>query len=160
MKDNLELSSHEEFFVSTMEAVNALRQDSFRMASVQSHERDVDLDGIVDWFELDVDVPLYQDEQIKSVQAVAFFDYSLQQRVLLEMEAVAHVSVDSHLGLSGYDTEGDLMFRQANPLGIRGYMSSLYKEETPLVKTDSAAVNDASNSNIGDVLARYRSRDA
>lgn len=149
-----------EIFVSSMETINALRHDSFRMASIQSHEEDADIDGLNDWFTLEVDVPLNDDEQIKSMQTVAFFNYRLQKRVQLEMEAVAYTSVDSVFPMSGYDTEGVLVFRQTNPLGVRGYSSTLYRDETPLVDTESAvAVHRVSNSNVGDILKRYRKRD-
>lgn len=148
-----------EIFVSNLDAINMLRHDTSRMAIIQSHEEDSNLDGIIDWFELDINVPLNPDEQIKSMQTVAFFDYQLQKRVKLEMESMAYISVDSDLPLSGYDTEGDLMFRQTNPLGVRGYKSILYKDATPLVQTDSSAAYHASNSNIRDVLSRYRTRD-
>lgn len=145
----------DEIFVSTLDAANELRHDSFRMANVQSREGDRDLDGFVDWFELEIGVPLNEGEQVKSMQAVAFFDYQLNKRVKFGMESIAYASVDSAVPLSGYDTEGDLLFRQASPLGVRGYKSTLYADETPLVRTDSQS---ASNSNIGDILSRYRIR--
>ena len=147
-----------EIYVSTLDTVNALRPDTFRMAAVQSYEEDTDLDGIIDWFQLKVDVPLNDDEKVMSMQTVAFFEYQLDQRVKLQMESAAYTSVDSNLPLSGYDTEGDLIFRQVHPLGVRGYKSTLYEEETPLVKLNSE-VYHVSNSNIGDILAKYRTRD-
>jgi transmembrane protein 231 len=150
--------SRKEIFVSSIDPVNELRYDTFRMAKIQSNEEDTDLDGKMDWFELEVDVPLNDNEQIKSMQAIAFFNVELSTRVKLEMESVASVSVDSNLPLSGYDTVGNLMFRQSNPLGVRGYKSTLYIDETPLVRTDSE-VYRTSNSNIGDVLSRYRTRE-
>jgi len=146
-----------EIYVSTIDSVNALRHDTFRMSKIQSKEVDSNLDGIVDWFELEVDIPLMEDEEVKSMQALAFFDYQLKHRVKIGMESMAYVSIDSSLPLSGYDTEGDLIFRQRNPLGSRGYLSkTLYANETPLVRTD---MYRASNSNVGDILSRYRSRD-
>ena len=80
------------------------------------------------------------------------------KRVKLEMESVAYVLVDSNLSLSCYDTECDLLFRQIQPLGIWGYKSTLYADETPLARTDSKA-HRASNSNVRDVLTRYGKRD-
>lgn len=144
-----------EIFVSTFNDANELRHDTFRMANIQSHEGDQDLDGIFDWFDLEVKVPLHEGEEVKSMQAIAFFDYQLTKRVKLGMESIAYASVDSAVPLSGYDTEGDLLFRQASPLEVRGYKSTLYVNETPLVRSDSQL---ASNSNIGDILSRFRIR--
>ncbi|KAL7485433.1 hypothetical protein ACHAW6_011032 [Cyclotella cf. meneghiniana] len=148
-----------EIFVSTVDAVNFLRHDSFRMASIQFHNEDMNIDGMADWFTLEVDVPLNEDERVKSMQVLAFFNFRLKRRVKLDMETIVHSSVASDLPMSGYDTEGAFLFRQANPLGIRDYSSQLYANETPLVNTESEAVHRVSNSNVGDILARYRKRD-
>jgi transmembrane protein 231 len=148
-----------EIFVSNLDAINMLRHETSRMANIQSHEADANLDGTNDYFDLEINVPLNPDEQIKRMQTIAFFDYQLKKRVKLEMESLAYVSVDSDLPLSGYDTEGEFMFRQTNPLGVRHYKSILYKDDTPLVRTDSPAAFHASNSNIRDILSRYRVRD-
>ena len=149
-----------EIYVSTLDALNALRHDTFRMGSIQSYEGDINLDGRIDSFELNINVPLNPGEQIVSMQTVAFFNYQLKQNVQLQMESVAYTSIDSSNGpLSGYDVEGDLIFRQDHPLGVREYQSILYEEETPLVPLNSNMLYDVSNSNIGEILTKYRRRE-
>ena len=147
-----------EIFVSTMDSLNVHRPESYRMANVKFHEHDDDLDGKFDSFTLEADVPLTGDEQIHAMQAVLFFDYRMQARVKFDMESVAYTSFESGLPLSGYDTRGSLELRQTNPLGIRGYFSELYSEETPLVDTTAEAATRTSESNIASLIEKYRER--
>ena len=139
-----------EIFVSNQESLADHRPESYRAANIEFNENDNYLDGRVDSFTLEAEVPLGEDEQVVGMQAVLFFNYRLQDRVKLDTESVAHVSFVSGLPLSGYDSRGTLELRQAKPLGIRDYSSTLYAEDTPLVK-DSAA-------NISQIMEKYRER--
>ena len=143
-------SQTKEIFVSNQESVAAQRIESYRAANIEFNENDIDLDGRLDSFTLEADVPLGEDEQVVGMQAVLFFNYKLEDRVKFDTESVAHISFGSGLPLSGYDSKGTLELRQAKPLGIRDYSSTLYAEETPLV-------ND-STSNIDQILEKYRER--
>jgi hypothetical protein len=148
-----------EIFVSNIDSLNVLRPETYRLASIQFQEDDIDRDGKFDSFTLESDVPLYPDEQIQSMQALLFFKYRLQKRVKLDMESIAYTSAESVLPMSGFDSKGSLMLRQSNPLGVRGYTSTLYAEETPLIDTiDSLATNRIKASNVNHVLEKYRAR--
>lgn len=149
-----------EIFTSTMDYLNVLRPESHRSASIQSHENDVNLDGKFDSFTLEANVPLAADEVIHSVQALLFFNLRLHKRVKLDMESLAYTSVNSVAPIDGFDSKGSLMLRQMNPLGIRSYLSTLYAEDSPLLGlTDATSTRRVTNSNIGNVLQKYRDRD-
>lgn len=149
-----------EIFVSTMDSLNALRPETFRMASVQFHEEDVDLDGKVDFVTLEASVPIAADEEIHGMQALLFFNFRLQKRVKLEMESVAYTSIESGAPIGGFNSKGSLMLRQTNPLGIRNYSSFLYAKDTPLVGIfDTPSARRITDSNISRVLKKYRDRD-
>ena len=151
-----------EIFFSTIDSLNVLRPESYRMANVKFHEDDADLDGIFDSFTLEADVPLTEGEQVMSMQAVTFFNFRLQQRVKFDMESAAYTSFESGIPVSGFDTNGSLMLRQRNPLGIRDYVSALYADETPLVDITDRNAQSAkrtTDSNIGHILEKYRKRD-
>lgn len=149
-----------EIFVSTMDPLNVLRPETFRMASVNFHEEDADLDGVFDSFTLDAAVPLVGDEQIMSIQALVFFDFRLQKRVKFDMESIAYTSSDSGLPMSGFDTNGYLALRQTNPLGVRNYFSTLYADKTPLVDVIEPPSNTRiTDANVGNILKKYRERD-
>ena len=139
-----------EIFLSNQEALNVQRPESYRAANVEFNENDFDLDGRFDSFTLEADVPLGEDEQVVGMQAALFFNYKLHDSVKLETETIAHATYDSGLPLASYDSKGTLELRQAKPLGIRDYSSTLYAEETPLV-------NDSST-NINQILEKYRER--
>ena len=149
-----------EIFVSTLDSLNVLRPESYRPANVEVHENDTNLDNKFDSFTLEAEVPLGEDEQIQSMQALVFFDYKIQSRVKFDMESVAYTSFESGLPISGYDTKGALELRQTNPLGIRDYSSTLYADETPLVDIfDSPSVNNRLvDSNVARVLNKHRER--
>jgi len=143
-------SRTKEIFISNQDHLTIQRTESYRVANIEFIEDDNDLDGRFDSFRLEANVPLSGDEQVVGMQAVLFFNYKLQDRVKFDTESVAHVSFDSGLPLAEYDSKGTLELRQAKPLGIRDYSSTLYAEDTPLVK-DSAA-------NINQILKKYRER--
>ena len=134
-----------EIFVSNQESVAVQRTESYRAANIEFNENDR-----FDSFTLEAEVPLGEDEQVVGMQAVLFFNYKLQDRVKLETESVAYTTFGSSLPLSGYDSRGTLELRQAKPLGIRDYSSTLYAEETPLVNDSTA--------NIDQILEKYRER--
>jgi hypothetical protein len=149
-----------EIFVSTMDSLNVLRPESHRMASVQFHEDDVDLDGKFESFTLEANVPIGADEDIHSMQALLFFNFRLEKRVKMDMESVAYTSVESGAPIGGFNSAGSLMLRQKNPLGIRSYFSNLYAEDTPLVGIiDAPSARRVTDSNIGRVLEKYRERE-
>ena len=148
-----------EIFVSTIDSLNVMRPESYRMANVQFHEEDDDLDGKFDSFQLEADVPLAVDERVHGMQAVLFFGYRMQRRVKFDMESVAYTSFESGQPLSGCDTRGSLELRQTKPLGIRGYFSELYSEQTPLVDTTTEGAPRAPESSIvASILEQYRER--
>ncbi len=149
-----------EIFVSTMDSLNVLRPESFRMASVQFHEEDIDLDGRIDFITLETNVPIAADEEIHGMKVLLFFNFRLQKRVKLEMETVAYTSIESGAPIGGFNSKGSLMLRQANPLGIRNYSSFLYAKDTPLVGIfDTPSARRITDSNINRVLKNYRERD-
>ena len=148
-----------DIFVSNIDSLNVLRPETFRLASIQFHEDDIDRDGKFDSLTLEADVPLYPDEQIQSMQVLLFFNFRLQKRVKLDMESLAYTSVESSLPIGGYDSAGTFMLRQSKPLGIRAYFSTLYAAETPLIDTDDLHANNRiMDCNIGNILEKYRSR--
>ncbi len=149
-----------EIFVSTMDSINVLRPESHRMASVQFHEDDVNLDGKIESFTLETNVPIAADEDINSMQALLFFNFRLEKRVKIDMESVAYTSVESGAPIGGFNSAGSLVLRQKKPLGIRSYFSNLYAEDSPLVGTiDTFPTRRITDSNIGSVLKKYRDRD-
>mmetsp|Transcript_9400 Transcript_9400/g.19820 ORF Transcript_9400/g.19820 Transcript_9400/m.19820 type:complete len:328 (-) Transcript_9400:306-1289(-) len=149
-----------EIFVSTMDSLNVLRPETYRMANVMFHEDDADLDGMFDSFTLDATVPLAKDEKIMSMQALLFFNFRLQKRVKFDMESVAYTSFDSGIPISRFDTTGSLMLRQTSPFGVRKYFSALYTEDTPLVDViELSSTNRITDANIGNILEEYRERD-
>ena len=139
-----------EIFVSNLDSLNVLRPGSYRSAIISVNDEDQDLDEKVDSFTLEADVPIGEDEQIQSMQAMLFFNYKLDDRVKFDMESIAYTSVDSS-NLISFDTSGTLVLRQSNPLGIRDSSSTLYEEETPLLDNNGLT-------SIDDILKTYRDR--
>ena len=139
-----------EIFVSNLDSLNVFRPESYRSAVISVNEEDQDLDEKFVSFTLEAEVPIGEDEQIQSMQAMLFFNYKLDDRVKFDMESIAYTSVDSS-SLSSFDTSGTLVLRQANPLGIRDSSSTLYGDETPLL-------DNTGLTSIDDILKTYRDR--
>ena len=66
---------------STEPAVNALANQQFRPAMIMANPTDDNGDARPDKFNITVDFPLSRTETVVGVQAIAFFDYELQDRV-------------------------------------------------------------------------------
>ena len=149
-----------ELYYSTMHNVNELRPESFRVAAVTSREADDDSDGLVDRLILKFALPI-KDERVYGVQALIFLNYRLQNHVKVDMESLAYVHHDAGLPASSYSSRGDLMLRQNMPMNVEQEFTALYSNDDLLgMDMNEAAIGiSARNSNIMNILERYKSRD-
>jgi hypothetical protein len=107
-----------EIFYSTIDELNTFRLESFRAASVRSLEvDDKNFDGLNERIELNFELPI-QNEQIFSVEAVAFVSYELQSHAKVHTEGLAYIQHSSGLPASEYFSRGDIVLSQNVPVRI------------------------------------------
>lgn len=145
-----------EIFYSTIRSVNAMKSENLRMASVKAREVDQDLDGVMDRFYLDAQLPLQEGEQIYGIQALLFFDYRLQNHVKIDMESLVYVYHSSGLPGTSFTSRGDLTLRQNSPIGVRDDFSTLYADNPLLDMQDAAMI--ASETNVKNIIEKYELR--
>lgn len=94
--------------------------ENVRIPIVKSTELDVNLDHLVDFIDFDISIPLQAGESINDITLLLFFEVTLQGRVSAIMDSMAVVQANSYLPGKELYVNGDLLFRQRNPLPARG----------------------------------------
>ena len=148
--------SPSEIFHSTIGGVNALRPDSFRTATIRSREIDNNLDGVMDQLYFSAVFPLSASERVYSAHALLVFNYTLQDRIKIDTDAMVYVAHDSGLAGSGLFVNGDLNLIQRYPIEIRDQSSTLYAYEPLLDEQSGSTQIDVSV--IKNIVEKYSRR--
>ena len=125
-----------EIYYSTEAARNQLSSYNSRTALIRSQDIDENVDGLTDKIICNVVIPLEDNEEIYSVEAILLASYRLKDRIKLNTEALIHVQKDSGIPRKGFYAVSDIELKQAYPMEIRNYFSTIY-EEDPLFDGDS-----------------------
>jgi len=82
--------------------------------------QDDNRDGKLDRLELALQMPLAVDETIQRVTAILYFDVTISKKAKYNFDAVAYFNYDSGAALATVYADGDLAFRQTQPLSSKG----------------------------------------
>eukprot|EP00158_Paraphelidium_tribonemae_P001187 Partr_v1_DN24088_c0_g1_i2_m34574 putative Transmembrane component of the tectonic-like complex, a complex localized at the transition zone of primary cilia and acting as a barrier that prevents diffusion of transmembrane proteins between the cilia and plasma membranes. Required for ciliogenesis and sonic hedgehog SHH signaling len=105
---------------STRPEYNKYQLSSLRVPTVKSREIDSDRDGLVDWIEFQVSMPMLPSESVQSVRAAFFLDYKLSASTNLSMHSLAIVNEESSMAAGSLHMNGHLKFKQESP--VPGWM--------------------------------------
>jgi hypothetical protein len=130
-------------FWSTTPEINQLYSTSLRSSTIKSIEVDENEDGLTDRIELNLLIPLSDNERITSLDGLIFSEIKIQQKARYLFDAVSHVSIRSAgEGMSQISVDGNVVIRQAVPFIARGgYDSTLCLSSNSLISTLSVSLS-------------------
>lgn len=141
-------------YYSTMQEYNdMIGYDKVRMPVLTSSTVDSNADGVTDHFHMSITMPLRLNETVHRLSLLLFFHLELKNRVRLEMEGLGVVMKASPLPGAEYHVNGDLRFKQLNPVPSRG-TRSLYSDSL-LPRAGVRSVEDLA---FPTILAKYFQR--
>lgn len=101
---------------STYDQLNTMLQSKYRAADIQVREEDLNFDGKVDNIYLTARVPLTSSEHIYTVRFMGFFDYKIDDKVKLQMDAATYFDYSSAAPGAECFVDGDITLRQRSAL--------------------------------------------
>lgn len=105
------LSDGTSLVFSSQGPVNEIFFENTAGMALSSSPRDSNFDGKPDWY--DYNITLYTPPSaVRNLRALVLFDYSLQERVRLDMVVMAYLDVDTPAGASFVFTDGSLRLKQ------------------------------------------------
>lgn len=108
-------------FWSTSSLINQLYSNSLRSSSIKSLEVDDNRDGSTDRLEINLLIPLSDDEKITSFDALIFSEIRLEHKVKYIYDAMSHLSIRSAgEGMNQIYFDGNVLIRQAQPFIAKG----------------------------------------
>eukprot|EP00128_Syssomonas_multiformis_P017146 Colp12_sorted_trinity150504_noHs@6032 len=131
---------------------NRLVPNQLRVPTIQYFEVDSNRDGVNDYLSINITVPMNSQETVQSVRMMLFFNYLLQEYLVLQVEAMANFHYESNLDGSSIYLDGNLEFKQRGPLPFRG-IRTLY--DTPVVDRSTVNVEQLS---LQSIYSSYRNR--
>jgi len=137
---------------STSKGLNRLTQRENRIPTVRSYEEDYDRDGKNEYLQLEVELPLADDESVQSVNILVLFDYYLNDMATISMESVGYLDYQASSPGKSLDVDGDLMLVQRGPLPWFGARD---RYEEPVVDMKSARADEYQ---IAHVMQSYLNR--
>lgn len=145
-----------ELIWSTYDQLNTMMGSKYRVAEVQARQDDVNRDGKNDNIYLYLRVPLKSGEAIHHARFIMFFDYSLNDRVKLEMQTAAyfdHVSVVPGGECTVY---GKLQLSQNQVLESNVAVRTLYN--TPIIEPTVGGIDSIEQVLFTTMLSNYHAR--
>jgi len=124
---------------STDKSFNLLMQDQTRVPTVKSHETDWNRDGIKDYLDLEIKMPVTNTENIYGIKLFVFFDVKFRLFSMVKMEAMAFVGEASGVPACQVDVVGDLQLIQKEPLMHKGRD---HRYARPLLAPDDKPIAD------------------
>lgn len=99
-------------------AVNAQAQQLISPPTVKSHGNDRNSDGLVDSWNVTVQLRLPQNTQLAGIDLIAAFDYQTSEYVSMQMESLAHLQFQTYssVPIRSVKTIGSLDFVQTSAL--------------------------------------------
>jgi hypothetical protein len=154
-----------ELYYSTIDGMNELRTETFRVASTTSREIDNDFDGVVDRLLMEIKMPLKPNEYVYGIQSMALVNYRLDTHVRMEMESLIYSHHESGLAGSKFSSTGDLKLRQMRPIPIihtgndQTHKRDIWKlySDKALLEFDNIGMNP-SQSSLMQIIEKYQSR--
>jgi len=128
---------------STLPNFNELYSSHLRVPEVKSSELDTNADGLTDEITIQVIFPLNNGEMVYRVAVVTAFEYTLSQRVHLDMETVCVVDHSSPLPGTAVYFAGELKLHQEAPLPV-----NLHITPSPILPSQVTFVTDVLLQNI------------
>ena len=104
---------------SSFTAVNTFLEDGVRIPTITSREEDTNRDGLMDWLDIQVKMPLQPGEEVVGVSLVLVFHAELTKFSLVSLQGLVSVEAGGWPG-AGLEGTGDLAIRQTQPLSHRG----------------------------------------
>eukprot|EP00093_Oithona_nana_P004002 04002.XXX_92781_91733_1 [CDS] Oithona nana genome sequencing. len=125
---------------STMSNFNSfLGGNRVRTPMIKSTETDWNRDGVLDYIDFDIEMPLQDHEIIYGVQLHMLFDFKLYKFSHFHMQGLVVVATSTGLPTSGMDINGDLSLVQKQPLAHKGlderYAGSLFNKSSIFAET-------------------------
>lgn len=107
-------------FHSNYKNFNQLYSESLRVPIITTYSQDDNRDGKLDRLEFGLEMPLTADESIHRVSAILYFDVTISKKAKYNFDAVAYFNYDSGAAVATIYADGDLVFRQTQPLSSKG----------------------------------------
>eukprot|EP00037_Helgoeca_nana_P001905 m.30303 g.30303 ORF g.30303 m.30303 type:complete len:314 (-) comp12217_c0_seq1:3357-4298(-) len=105
---------------STSPEFNRIVQKNLRVPTLRSYEQDSNNDGVNEWLQLDLEMPLSDTETVDQLSIALIFDYQLQYMSDVAMESMVLFQFSGSGSGSSLSTDGDLVLTQTEPLPWRG----------------------------------------
>lgn len=140
----------------TSPALNDLLGSNLVVPSIKSRAEDTNGDGYSDAFTFTVSFSTASAEQqqaVRRVRLVAFFDYKLHGDAKLSMDALAIVDASSAMPASALTVSGDLVFRQRQALHVGSGYAKPYTASPIWDESKGYAAID-----FADLVAQYSQR--
>lgn len=117
-----ESGQYKDLYFSTIDSndnIDLFDERSFRMCQVISKEQDLNQDGLNDELNLNLNLPLMENESLISFQMLIFMDIQFKDRSKFHIrDALACIDCSGGSCGKSFTTFGDLMFRQDSILDI------------------------------------------
>jgi len=104
---------------STYNPVNNFLMDNVRIPVIKSREEDTNRDGLNDMLDMEIRMPVQQDEEVVSVSLLLLFDVNLYKYSIMRMTGLVYINSGGWVG-SGVNVVGDMKIVQKQPLAHRG----------------------------------------
>ncbi|TPX67413.1 hypothetical protein SpCBS45565_g03791 [Spizellomyces sp. 'palustris'] len=135
---------------------NQLHERTSRVAALQTSQIDVQRDGKYDYITFSASIPLLPTEAITHVRLALFFQYSLSERLRLQMQSMALFDSSTALPASSVYVDGDLRLVQRELLKRYGDNAAY---NIPVVNFTKAIGPDPNALTWSSIMAGYARRD-
>lgn len=105
---------------STMENFNNLLNDQIRVPTIKSTESDWNRDGKLDGIDMELEMPVDDNENVLAVKLFLLFDVKIHRFSSVQMQGLAYVNSMTSLASTGMSISGDLSLVQKQPLSHKG----------------------------------------
>ncbi|CAE1313410.1 TMEM231 [Acanthosepion pharaonis] len=149
----LHLSTNQSYVTySTFQNYNNLQQQFLRIPLIKAFEEDITGNGLSDGLQLNLEIPLFDSEQVVGVEMLLFFTYKLQKFSSLFMDCMAYIQHSFAVAGAKLQIFGNLQIRQKNLLLNKG---TNRKYDVPIVDS-SSIFSDAYD--LSQILEQYTQR--
>ena len=100
---------------STIGAINDMYFEDLSPMLVTSSLLDYNFDNYADMYDFNI-TAYVTPSTVRNIKVISFYDYRIRSRISLDMVGLAYASVDTPSGASNVYIDGDLTFKQVEPL--------------------------------------------
>lgn len=141
---------------STYDQLNQLVGSKYRVAEVQARQDDHNRDGKTDQIQLNVRVPLKSGEAVHNVRFIAFFEYSLSEKVQMVMESAAYFQHSASMPGSSLEVFGNLELRQRSLISQSTVTRVVYN--TSVIKMSNGGIDSMDQVLFTTIVPDYLAR--